>query len=376
MGEKADSTRIMKVLPEDDFLREGDLDPSLEGKLNVDKEGVIIRANLKARQTFGGNVVGRDEIDLVWPEDVPLYREKVKLRREGRTQRYVAGMQRTNGIKFPALVLTYPYYKEGSGVYDGGITKLLDLERGTNAIQIIKAPSRAVLHDIRNHLTTAGGFVELIKLHFDMLRGQSGEKVVSDQKLDEILEQLGLSMGAIDRSVYLAENFLSSKGKRERADLSGYIKHVLDEHNKYSWVQPFTIIRDLKGPLLVAINKAELETVLGNLIKNGVEAMEAKGLDSGIIRVGSYSAGKNAEFYVEDQGCGIPPEIQEKIFNEIGNTTKEEDHYGLGLYSAFRSMEEMGGYLKLSWTEIGKGTRFIGGIPLAKVHPGTRKRNT
>lgn len=57
---------------------------------------------------------------------------------------------------------------------------------------------------------------------------------------------------------------------------------------------------------------------------------------------------------VVDNGCGIPKEIQDKIFKEIV-TTKGKNGMGLGLYVSYAMVKEKpGGSFSFEW-EGGKG---------------------
>jgi len=104
---------------------------------------------------------------------------------------------------------------------------------------------------------------------------------------------------------------------------------------------------------------SELNQVWTNLIKNAVDAMEGKGeivlrtrIDNGWVVV-----------EIQDNGPGIPAELQERIFKS-GFTTKSRDKgTGLGLGSSRKIVEERHRG-EISLTSEPGNTRFEVRLPL------------
>ena len=104
---------------------------------------------------------------------------------------------------------------------------------------------------------------------------------------------------------------------------------------------------------------SQLNQVWTNLIKNAADAMDGKG--EIVLRTRSDDGWVVVE--IQDNGPGIPPELQERIF-ETGFTTKSrEEGTGLGLGSSRKIVEERHrGEISLS-SEPGN-TRFEVRLPL------------
>ncbi len=107
-----------------------------------------------------------------------------------------------------------------------------------------------------------------------------------------------------------------------------------------------------------------IRMVLTNLISNAIKYSP----DGGTIRIGGRAEDKIAIAYVADQGIGIPPEEQDRIFqrfyrvdNRVG---REAQGAGLGLYLARAIIEAHSGRI---WVEsqVGRGSRFFFTLPLA-----------
>ena len=75
-------------------------------------------------------------------------------------------------------------------------------------------------------------------------------------------------------------------------------------------------------------------------------------------------SGKEEEFiriHIRDNGPGIPPEIQDRIFVPFFTTKKTGT--GIGLPLAQKIVHAHGGVLDMN-SEVGKGTEFIIKIPM------------
>ena len=94
-----------------------------------------------------------------------------------------------------------------------------------------------------------------------------------------------------------------------------------------------------------------LQEVFINIIQNAMEAMA----DSGQLTIKTYPKYGGAIIEISDTGKGIPPEIQERIFDPFFSTRHEGT--GLGLSIAYRIIREHAGDIKVV-SQLGKGTCF------------------
>lgn len=104
--------------------------------------------------------------------------------------------------------------------------------------------------------------------------------------------------------------------------------------------------------------------VLENLVSNAVKYSP----EGGTIRVAGRITAENAVVSVSDQGIGIPPEEQGKLFRRFyrvdNRLRRETQGAGLGLFLARAFVEAQGGRI---WVESqpGRGSRFSFTVPLA-----------
>lgn len=113
-------------------------------------------------------------------------------------------------------------------------------------------------------------------------------------------------------------------------------------------------------PMRVNLSAPLLEWVIENLIKNAVDAMEARGS----IDIKTFAEGGNAVVEVADTGKGISRKDFKTVFNP-GYTTKKRG-WGLGLTLAKRIVDEYHhGHIFVKDSTIGAGTTFRLQLPLA-----------
>ncbi|WP_432821844.1 sensor histidine kinase [Trichloromonas sp.] len=110
------------------------------------------------------------------------------------------------------------------------------------------------------------------------------------------------------------------------------------------------------GALTIRFDADMMQQVLLNLLLNALAAIEP----GGRIRLRSYREEGRVCFEVEDDGCGIAPENQEKVFDPFFTT--RDKGTGLGLANAFRIVEAHCGDLRMR-SELGRGSVFTVCLP-------------
>jgi PAS domain S-box-containing protein len=126
-------------------------------------------------------------------------------------------------------------------------------------------------------------------------------------------------------------------------------------------------LEPLAASLRVRVNEAELQHVLLNLLLNAVEACAVGG------RVTlTATGGERVSLQVSDDGCGIAPEIQARIFEPFFSARRGGT--GLGLFLSRDFARHWGGEIRVASTP-GTGSTFevvlpaVAGIAPAPVAP-------
>jgi signal transduction histidine kinase len=145
-------------------------------------------------------------------------------------------------------------------------------------------------------------------------------------------------------------------------------KELLDECiQSYSYLENFKKVKFIIGVSPAIDYKAEwaiVNTVLQNLIENSIKYARTN--------VESYLKLMVAQqedvivINVEDNGQGIHPDHQSKIFDMFYRASDNVKGSGLGLYILKRAIERLSGQITFE-SELGKGTRFIITLPLKRT---------
>jgi two-component system nitrogen regulation sensor histidine kinase NtrY len=231
-------------------------------------------------------------------------------------------------------------------------TQLMQSER----VSAWKDIAQRLAHEIKNPLTP-------IKLSAERLR-RKYEKESGD--FPEVLES---AVRTITREVDHLSGLLTEFRdfarlpfpQPRRVSLQLIIEDVLEIHRRANIE---VTLEDIDGDTQVYVDPAQFRQVLGNLVKNSVEAI---GDNPGELRFHSHilsASGKRFQrITVQDNGAGIPEEQLKEIFNPYFTT--KGDGTGLGLAIVQRIIQDHNGEIRVE-SEPGEGCRFYIDLPVAE----------
>lgn len=124
------------------------------------------------------------------------------------------------------------------------------------------------------------------------------------------------------------------------------------------------ISQELDGAVEVEGHAGHLGQVVLNLVANAVQAIRESGRPTGRIEVRLTSAGGHALLEVQDDGPGIPKELQEKIFEPFFTTREKTTGTGLGLALCRDLVHRHQGTITVA-SAPGEGATFTVRLPLA-----------
>jgi len=142
-------------------------------------------------------------------------------------------------------------------------------------------------------------------------------------------------------------------------NMNSIIDEVLTLFSGYNNIK-FSYTNGCGSNILVKGDREQLFRVFVNLIKNAVQSIE-KG-KKGEIKIELSCNGKIMTAIVEDNGRGIPEDLQPKLFNP--NFTTKSGGMGLGLAIVKGIVENTGGKIWFE-TELSRGTKFFVELPLS-----------
>ncbi len=123
--------------------------------------------------------------------------------------------------------------------------------------------------------------------------------------------------------------------------------------------------------LMVRADSDLMKQAILNLVINGVQAMTA----GGTLTLKARRDGETILAEVLDQGCGIPPEAQEKIFELYFTTKGDKGGSGIGLAQTYQIMQWHYGSVEFD-SIVGAGTTFRLRLPAAAAKPESREEIT
>ncbi len=112
---------------------------------------------------------------------------------------------------------------------------------------------------------------------------------------------------------------------------------------------------DIEDGVFIKADSEMLTLVWNNLFSNAVKFTDA----GGTISLKLASEGEFASVTVSDTGCGISPDVGERIFDKFyqGDTSRATEGNGLGLTLVKRVIDVTGGEISVS-SKLGEGTSF------------------
>jgi len=204
--------------------------------------------------------------------------------------------------------------------------------------------SAGLAHEIKNPLAGIQGALEI-------LRQDASESDPNRELYDEMLSEL---KRVNDTLRSLLGSARPGPARLATTDLNKLLDEVRILMAPALRRQNVALELDLThGPLMARIDAAKIRQVLLNLIQNAAEAMESGGTVT--VRASDFPEGGGIVLAVQDDGPGISPEQQRRIFEPFFST--KFSGTGLGLAIARSLVEQHGGTLQVD-SELGMGTTF------------------
>jgi signal transduction histidine kinase len=241
----------------------------------------------------------------------------------------------------------------------GGVASYLLARRTLQPIEdALESQSRFssdAAHELRTPLAIMQSEIEV------ELRSKKATKLTHGQTLESNLEEVERLRTLTDRLLLLAANHEISL-ERVQAD-----EAAIDALNRFiPLAQAKHIsIENSVGNHSILANRESLTDVLGVLIDNAIKYTH----DKSTIRLISEANDKSAYLSVVDEGPGLSPEEQTKVFDRFyrvdsSRSAQHVEGHGLGLSIAKRLIELQNGTISVA-SEIGKGSTFTVRLPLA-----------
>jgi PAS domain S-box-containing protein len=254
---------------------------------------------------------------------------------------------------------------EEKGTPIGALLTMRDVEsvrRIENEIEISRRLSsagrvtRGVAHEVKNPINA-------IVLHLQLLQNKMKQ---DDPDARRHVDVIGNEIRRLDRVVQILVDFTRPRDLRvEETDLRKILEEVALLATPEAARHGITLARELPAePLMVRVDSDLVKQALLNVVINGVQAM-AQG---GVLKVAAHGGEEAVIAEVTDQGPGIPPEAQEKIFELYYTTKGDQGGSGIGLAQTYQIMQWHYGSVEFD-SIMGAGTTFRLRLPAMGAKP-------
>ena len=215
-------------------------------------------------------------------------------------------------------------------------------------------------HDLRNPLTIVGGYVDLLSKKIEESRATLGDSYEQATDYLDVIEENVRRCYELSR---LWQDF--RRGDTPHFEPTSAMA-VMDNLRKSIEPLADTIGVEVDYQMetreaLVFGVRAQLIRALHNVVANAIQAVNPQ---DGKVRVISRKTGEYLEVIVEDNGCGMTPDVCERLFEPYFTTKSEGEGTGLGMVITRKIIEEHQGSIDVQSTP-GFGTIFT--IKLALI---------
>lgn len=229
----------------------------------------------------------------------------------------------------------------------------------------------AVSHELRTPLTCIQGYVKTLlrpDVEFEAEQRRSFLREVdgAGDRLRRLIEDL---LNVSELEFHNEQKPLQTS----TVSLAAVAQRAADELRERAAARSI-VVRFDEGFPSVESDEDRVHQIVSNLMENALKYS----LDGTVITISGRSAERRVTVSVEDEGPGIPPELQERIFDRFyqvdQSSTRSAGGTGLGLYICRQLARALGGDVWLERSD-GRGSVFCLGLPAAAPEQGANEPN-
>ncbi|MBT1450050.1 PAS domain S-box protein [Glaciecola sp. XM2] len=329
----------------------------VEAVITIDQNGIIKRVNQAALHMFDYTYeeLRGQPVSILMPEHDAARHQQYIAKYQSSNQAKVIGSgrelqaKRKDGSLFPIHASINEIVSHDKVMYVGllrDITlqrkaddeKRLHIEQmaHTERLNSLGEMAAGIAHEVNQPLTAISLF------------SQSGKKLCDQQRFDRLPDIFDKLSQHAKRAGDILERMQSmtkqGNRKKERVDCRVLINEVV------SLAEPDARMRDINiqvemmnTPTMLYVDLVQVQQVLLNLLRNGMEAMQSAGLAHGdtIALVCTIEPPRYVKIAIKDSGSGVADDMLEKLFSAFSST--KQKGMGIGLSISKSIVEEHGG---------------------------------
>ena len=369
------------------------LDTAVEGIITIDETGVMDSFNRAAELIFGyvaAEVIGKN-VKVLMPEPYRGEHDRYLGHYVETGQRKVIGIgrevvgRRKDGTEFPMDLSVSEVKVQGRRIFTGIVRDISERKRSERQLEDLarslaeknrelEAVVYVASHDLRSPLVNIQGFSTELRRACDRVHqilGDASRPQVDREELkavlsDDVSEALSFIQNGVTKMDSLLSGLLrfSRLGRAairiEPVDMDGLLVAVVKSLDYQIQKGGAEVLVGASLPSCMG-DRTQLNQVFTNLIDNALKYRHPERRPR--IEIRGETRGQETIYSVEDNGLGIAPQHQKKIFEIFHrldpNGTEGE---GLGLTIVQRVAERLHGRIWVE-SEVGRGSVFRLALP-------------
>lgn len=231
------------------------------------------------------------------------------------------------------------------------VKEMTDRLRRMDRLATLGQFTASLAHEIKNPLSGIHAAVDLLL-----------EITATDSRQSKYLNLMNEELKRVNNLIQSMLNYSNPNPLNLRPlYVEDVIHNIIDLNNELLKKKNIKLKTDYAHDKRVLADRDQIKQIFLNLIINAIDAVDEGGKIQ--LKTRLNSDGDFLIISVSDNGVGISPEHQEKIFQPF--FTKKNNGFGLGLPTVERIVHEHGGEISVE-SELGKGTTFRVTLPINK----------
>lgn len=333
--------------------------------------------------SFPDELLHKEPLDIVMPGEADKIERMMERRRRGEKVFFETFLRRTDGSSLPVQISSAPLFRSGNFVGIVGIAHDLsekrrleamverthhDLEKAYEELSVLdkmKSDFIAIAsHELRTPLSIIKGYAdafqygelgELAPLQMDKIKIVNARADQMAKIINDLLDITRLEEGRL-------------VGKKWPAPVDELVISAVSEYKSRAAEKGMELVHTVaEGLPPVSVDVWRVHQVLENLIGNAIKFTPPGGTIEVAARLSPEP--DMVEIEVRDNGPGIPPREQERLFTMFyqveTDSTRSAGGLGLGLVISKGIVESHGGRIWVE-SEPGRGSSFKFTLPVHK----------
>jgi PAS domain S-box-containing protein len=327
----------------------------------MDIDGVVRSWNGGAQKITGykkSEIIGENFKCLYNSDDIKTGKPDILLataRKNGRAMDEGLRKRKDGSVFWASVTVTVAHNEEGKIVGFGKLLKDLTEHKMAEQAHDLEIKNRELeqfnyfaSHDLLEPLRSVTSFAQF-------LEEEIGDKLSEDAKFYlKSIKDSTTRMSVLIKAL-LEYSRIGKKREFTPVNLDHLLSSVIKEMSPLI-IQTNAEIKSEELPIIIGM-EPELKRLFHNLIDNAIKFRKKD--EPPKIYIGFHESFNEYEFLIRDNGIGINPAHQSKIFNIFQRLHKEDEYpgYGIGLAICKKIAEVHNGMIKVQ-SKLGEGSEF------------------